>query len=67
MKVTYTVHDSYVGTQDGKPTGDSTGTVTDKTTRGRQTIDALRHDNMLTVGYHERAKITVHSIEEDES
>ena len=66
MKVTYTVHDSYVGTQDGKPTGDSTGTVTDKTTLGRQTIDALRHDNMLAVGHYPHAKITVHEVIEDE-
>lgn len=64
MKVTYTVHDSYVGTQDGKPTGDITVTVTDKTTDGRQIIDALRNDNELVVGYHEKAKITVHSIED---
>ena len=64
MRVTYTVHDSYVGTEDGKPTGDRTATVTDATTVGRQTIDALRHDNMLSVGYHEKAKITVHRIED---
>ena len=45
MKVTYTVHDSYVGTQDGKPTGDRTATVTDRTTdeRRRRQRTAIAH------------------------
>lgn len=64
MKVTYTVHDSYVGTQDGKPTGDRKATVTDKSTDGRQIIDALRHDNMLAVGHYPQWKITVHEVTE---
>jgi hypothetical protein len=66
MKVTYTVHDNYVGTQDGKPTGDRKATVTDKSTDGRQIIDALRHDNMLAVGHYPHAKITVHEVVDDE-
>lgn len=54
MKVTYT------------PTGDRKATVTDKTKLGRQTIDALRHDNMLAVGHYPHAKITVHEVVDDE-